>query len=74
MRGGLSRRSTNGRLTRTRRISSIRLDVKLNSELWNLAERYWPASAVDHFWGRRCCRRCLLPFLTPPEMSLLSRR
>ena len=38
LRGGLSRRSANGRLTRTRRISSIRLDVKLNSELWDLAE------------------------------------
>ena len=35
--GGLSRRSTNGRLTRTRRITSIREDVRLNSQLWDLA-------------------------------------
>lgn len=31
MRGGLSRRSASGRLTRTRRISSIREDVRINS-------------------------------------------
>lgn len=37
LRGGLSRRSTNGRLTRTRRITSIREDVRLNSQLWDLA-------------------------------------
>ena len=37
LRGGLSRRSTNGRLTRTRRIMSIRQDVRLNSQLWDLA-------------------------------------
>jgi Domain of unknown function (DUF932) len=37
LRGGLSRRSTNGRLTRTRRIMSIREDVRLNSQLWDLA-------------------------------------
>jgi hypothetical protein len=35
--GGLSRRSANGRLTRTRRISSIKEDVRLNSRLWDLA-------------------------------------
>jgi hypothetical protein len=35
--GGLSRRSTNGRVTRTRRITSIREDVRLNSRLWDLA-------------------------------------
>jgi hypothetical protein len=37
MRGGLSRRSASGRLTRTRRISSIREDVRINSGLWDLA-------------------------------------
>jgi hypothetical protein len=37
LRGGLSRRSANGRLTRTRRITSIREDVRLNSQLWDLA-------------------------------------
>ena len=37
LRGGLSRRSPNGRLTRTRRITSIREDVRLNSQLWDLA-------------------------------------
>jgi hypothetical protein len=37
LRGGLSRRSATGRLTRTRRISSIRRDVQLNSQLWDLA-------------------------------------
>ncbi|MDY0067744.1 MAG: DUF932 domain-containing protein [Steroidobacteraceae bacterium] len=37
LRGGLSRRSATGRLTRTRRIRSIREDVRLNGGLWNLA-------------------------------------
>ena len=37
LRGGLSRRSASGRLTRTRRITSIRQDVRLNSGLWDLA-------------------------------------
>ncbi len=37
LRGGLSRRSATGRLTRTRRISSIREDVRINSGLWDLA-------------------------------------
>ncbi len=37
LRGGLSRRSANGRLTRTRQITSIREDVRLNSRLWGLA-------------------------------------
>ena len=36
-RGGLSRRSATGRLTRTRGISSIRRDVQLNGQLWDLA-------------------------------------
>ena len=36
-RGGLSRRSASGRLTRTRRITSIREDVRLNGRLWDLA-------------------------------------
>jgi hypothetical protein len=35
--GGLLRRSASGRLTRTRRITSIREDVRLNSRLWDLA-------------------------------------
>lgn len=35
--GGLVRRSASGRLTRTRRITSIREDVRLNSRLWDLA-------------------------------------
>lgn len=37
LRGGLVRRSASGRLTRTRRISSIREDVRINSGLWDLA-------------------------------------
>ena len=37
LRGGLTRRSASGRLTHTRRISSIRRDVQLNGQLWDLA-------------------------------------
>lgn len=37
LRGGLVRRSATGRLVRTRRIRSIREDVRLNSGLWDLA-------------------------------------
>ena len=37
LRGGISRRSASGRLTRTRRITSIREDVRLNGRLWDLA-------------------------------------
>ena len=37
LRGGLLRRSANGRLVRTRRITSIREDVRINSGLWDLA-------------------------------------
>jgi hypothetical protein len=37
LRGGLSRRSAMGRLTRTRAIRSIRRDVELNGSLWDLA-------------------------------------
>lgn len=37
LRGGLSRRTPNGRLTRTRRITSIKQDIRLNSQLWDLA-------------------------------------
>ena len=37
LRGGLSRRSSNGRLVRTRRITSIREDVRVNSALWDVA-------------------------------------
>jgi len=37
LRGGLSRRGPSGRPTRTRRVTSIRRDVALNSRLWDLA-------------------------------------
>ncbi len=37
LRGGLSRHSASGRLSRTRRISSIKEDVRLNGRLWDLA-------------------------------------
>ena len=37
LRGGLARRSASGRLVRTRRISSIKEDVRINSGLWDLA-------------------------------------
>jgi hypothetical protein len=37
LRGGLTRRSASGRVTHTRRISSIRRDVQLNGQLWDLA-------------------------------------
>ena len=37
LRGGLVRRSVSGRLTRTRRITAIREDVRLNAALWDLA-------------------------------------
>jgi len=37
LRGGLIRRSVSGRLTRTRRITAIREDVRLNAALWDLA-------------------------------------
>ena len=36
--GGLIRRTETGRLSRTRRITSIREDVRLNGRLWDLAE------------------------------------
>jgi hypothetical protein len=39
LRGGLSRRATSGRLARTRRITSIREDVRINSRLWDLAAK-----------------------------------
>jgi hypothetical protein len=38
LRGGLSRIATSGRRARTRRITSIREDVRINSRLWDLAE------------------------------------
>ena len=37
MRCLLTRRSTNGRLVRTRRLTSISRDVQLNGQLWDLA-------------------------------------
>lgn len=36
--GGLIRHTESGRLSRTRRITSIREDVRLNGRLWDLAE------------------------------------
>lgn len=38
LRGGLSRRTASGRLTRTRAITSIAEDVRINSRVWQLAE------------------------------------
>jgi hypothetical protein len=38
LQGGLSRLVTSGRRSRTRRITSIREDVRINSRLWDLAE------------------------------------
>lgn len=37
LRGGLTRRSASGRLMRSRRITAIREDVRLNGGLWDLA-------------------------------------
>jgi hypothetical protein len=37
LRGGILRRSASNRLTRTRRITAIREDVRLNSALWEMA-------------------------------------
>ncbi len=39
LRGGLSHIATSGRRIRTRRITSIREDVRINSRLWDLAEQ-----------------------------------
>jgi hypothetical protein len=36
LRGGLARRAPSGRLTRTRRVTSIRRDLTLNTRLWDL--------------------------------------
>ena len=38
LRGGLSRRAASGRLTRTRAITSIAEDVRINGRVWELAE------------------------------------
>ena len=38
LRGGLARHTSNGRLVRTRRITSIREDLRINSALWDLAD------------------------------------
>jgi hypothetical protein len=40
LRGGLTRRLPSGRLSRTRRITAIREDVRLNGGLWDLATSY----------------------------------
>ena len=37
LRGGLTRRSVSGRLMRTRQITSIKEDLRINSALWDLA-------------------------------------
>ena len=37
LRGGLCRRAASGRLSCTRRITSIREEIRLNSGLWDLA-------------------------------------
>ena len=37
LQGGLVRRSASNRLTRSRRITAIREDVRLNSALWEMA-------------------------------------
>ncbi len=37
LRGGLTRRAASGRLSRTRRITSIKEDLRLNGALWDLA-------------------------------------
>jgi uncharacterized small protein (DUF1192 family) len=39
LRGGLTRLAPSGRRARTRRITSIREDVRINSRLWDLAEQ-----------------------------------
>jgi len=36
-RGGANRRAADGRLTRMRRITSIKREIELNSQLWDLA-------------------------------------
>lgn len=43
LRGGLLRRTASGRLTRTRGISAIREDLRLNTGLWELAAGYLAA-------------------------------
>ena len=45
LRGGLVRRLPSGRLSRTRRISAIREDVRLNAGLWDLASGYLEPTA-----------------------------
>jgi hypothetical protein len=39
LRGGLSRRTPSGRRTRTRAITSIAEDVRINGRVWDLAEQ-----------------------------------
>jgi len=43
MHGGLAGRSASGRATRTRTVSAIREDVRINSGLWQVAMRLLPA-------------------------------
>jgi Domain of unknown function (DUF932) len=44
LRGGQRRRALSGRLMRVRRITSIKEDVRLNSALWELGERFLAAA------------------------------
>jgi len=46
LRGGLTRHAPSGRLSRTRRITSIREDVRLNSGPWDLAAGLLECEAV----------------------------
>lgn len=44
LRGGLTRRAASGRLSRTRRITSIKEEVRLNGQLWDLASEMLQAA------------------------------
>jgi len=41
--GGVLKRAAGGRLTRTRKVRAIREDVRINTGLWAIAERYLQA-------------------------------
>ena len=59
--GGLVGRTPTGRLSRTRRITSIRADVRLNSRLWDLAEEC--AGRVGQVGGRERLRALSAAFI-----------
>jgi Domain of unknown function (DUF932) len=61
LRGGLSRRAVSSRLTRTRPIFSIAADVRLNSQLWDLA--------MEVLAARRASHLALSPFFRPSTRS-----